>query len=87
MIPVFLQVLPLLSGVMYAVQRDPGEVAVDPRLQPDDRGDQRASLVRCSTPPRPNWWQVAVGVGVAFATFFVGLAVFRSSEPKFADTI
>ena len=40
MIPVFLQVLPLLSGVMYADRGDPDEVAVDPRLQPDDRGDR-----------------------------------------------
>ncbi len=40
MIPVFLQVLPLLSGVMFAVESDPGEVAVDPVAQPDDRGDR-----------------------------------------------
>ncbi len=44
MIPVILQVLPLLSGVMFAVSDDPDEVAVDPRLQPDDRGHQRLAL-------------------------------------------
>ena len=27
------------------------------------------------------------GVGVALAMFFVGLTVFRVTEPKFADTI
>ena len=31
--------------------------------------------------------QVAVGVAVAVVLFVVGLAVFRSSEPRFADTI
>jgi ABC-type polysaccharide/polyol phosphate export permease len=35
----------------------------------------------------PHPGQVAVGVAVAFVLFFVGLAVFRSSEPRFADTI
>ena len=44
MIPVFLQVLPLLSGVMFAVSRDPDEVAVDPRVQPHDRRHQRLAL-------------------------------------------
>ena len=35
----------------------------------------------------PNPGQLAVGVAVAVALFVVGLAVFRSSEPRFADTI
>jgi ABC-type polysaccharide/polyol phosphate export permease len=35
----------------------------------------------------PDPGQVALGVSVALALFLVGLAVFRSSEPRFADTI
>jgi hypothetical protein len=35
----------------------------------------------------PVWGQVAVSVSVAIVLFVVGLGVFRSSEPRFADTI
>jgi ABC-type polysaccharide/polyol phosphate export permease len=35
----------------------------------------------------PNLGQTAVGVSVAFVLFVIGLGVFRSSEPRFADTI
>ena len=35
----------------------------------------------------PNLGQTAVGVAVAVVLFVGGLAVFRSSEPRFADTI
>ena len=57
MIPVFLQVLPLLSGVMYAVEEIPVEVAVDPRVQPDDRGHRQLALGdarRERARPRPD---------------------------------
>jgi ABC-type polysaccharide/polyol phosphate export permease len=37
--------------------------------------------------PEPHWDQVSLGVGVAVALFVAGLAVFRSAEPRFADTI
>jgi hypothetical protein len=37
--------------------------------------------------PEPHWDQVSLGVAVAVAFFVVGLGVFRSAEPKFADTI
>ena len=37
--------------------------------------------------PTPNWGQMALSVVVALAIFVVGLAIFRSSEPRFADTI
>ena len=88
MIPVFLQVLPLLSGVMYAVEEIPDEVAVDPVAQPDDGRDQRAGAGRWSTRTPPDLGQTAVGVAVARrSSSSVGLAVFRSSEPRFADTI
>jgi hypothetical protein len=35
----------------------------------------------------PNLGQTAIGVSVAIVLFVGGLAVFRSSEPRFADTI
>ena len=37
--------------------------------------------------PAPDLGQTALGVRVAGVLFVVGLAVFRSSEPRFADTI
>ena len=87
MIPVFLQVLPLLSGVIYAVRVAPREVAVDPLAQPDDRRHQRLAVGGRRRDRRPMWGQVAVSVAVAVALFVIGLGVFRSSEPRFADTI
>ena len=65
---------------------DSGEVAVDPRLQSHDGSDQRLALGHARR-PEPNWAQTAVGVAVALVFFVFGLAVFRSSEPRFADTI
>ena len=38
-----------------------------------------------ATAPDPG--QLAVGVAVALVLFVGGLAIFRSSEPRFADTI
>jgi len=86
MIPVFLQVLPLLSGVMYAVEQIPEKwqwiLAFNP-MTAVIAGLRWAAL----DAPAPNLAHTAVGVGVALVMFFVGLAVFRSSEPRFADTI
>ena len=44
MIPVFLQVLPLLSGVMFAVVQIPTKWQWILAVQPDDSGDQRLAL-------------------------------------------
>jgi lipopolysaccharide transport system permease protein len=86
MIPVFLQVLPLLSGVMYAVEEIPTKwqwiLAFNP-MTAVIAGLRWAALDASA----PNLGQTAVGVGVALVLFFVGLAVFRASEPRFADTI
>lgn len=86
MIPVFLQVLPLLSGVMFAVSAIPAKWQWILSLNPMTSviaGWRWAVLD--ANPPVPG--QVAVGVGVAAVLFVVGLATFRSSEPTFADTI
>jgi len=86
MIPIFIQVLPLLSGVMFAVDQIPAKWQWILSLNPMTSviSGWRWAVLDASA-PHPG--QVAVGVAVAVALFFVGLAVFRSSEPRFADTI
>jgi lipopolysaccharide transport system permease protein len=85
-IPVFLQVLPLLSGVMYAVSEIPAKwqwlLALNP-MTTVIAGWRWAILGAAE----PNWGQAAVGVAVTFAVFLIGLTLFRTSEPRFADTI
>lgn len=86
MIPVFLQVLPLLSGVMYAVEQIPTKwqwiLAFNP-MTAVIAGLRWAAL----DAPAPILAHTAIGVGVTLVLFFGGLAVFRASEPRFADTI
>ena len=86
MIPVFLQVLPLLSGVMFAVSEIPTKwqwiLAFNP-MTAVISGWRWAVL----DAPEPVWGQVAVGAAVAAILFVGGLTVFRSAEPRFADTI
>jgi homopolymeric O-antigen transport system permease protein len=86
MIPVFLQVLPLLSGVMYAVEEIPTKwqwvLAFNPMTAVIS--GWRWTVLDASA---PNPGQLAVGVAVGVALFVGGLAVFRSAEPGFADTI
>jgi len=85
-IPVILQVMPLLSGVMFAVSEIPTKwqwiLALNP-MTAVISGWRWAVL----DAPEPVWGQVGVGVLVAAILFVVGLAVFRSAEPRFADTI
>jgi lipopolysaccharide transport system permease protein len=85
-IPVILQVLPLLSGVMFAVSEIPKKwqwiLALNP-MTAVISGWRWAVL----DAPEPNWGQVGVGAAVAALLFVVGLGVFRSAEPRFADTI
>jgi lipopolysaccharide transport system permease protein len=86
MIPVFLQVLPLLSGVMYAVDQIPTKwqwiLALNP-MTAVIAGWRWAVL----DAPAPDLQQTAVSVAVAAFLLVGGLAIFRSSEPRFADTI
>ena len=86
MIPVFLQVLPLLSGVMFAVDQIPEKWQWILSLNPMTAviAGWRWAMLDASM---PDLGQTAVGVAVALALFIGGLAVFRSSEPRFADTI
>jgi lipopolysaccharide transport system permease protein len=85
-IPVLLPVLPLVSGVIYEVQDLPTKWQWVLSLNPMTTviSGWRWCVVDAV---QPDVRQSAVGVGVALAMFFVGLTVFRSTEPKFADTI
>ena len=86
MIPVFLQVLPLLSGVMFAVDQIPVKwqwiLSFNPMASVI--AGWRWAVLDAS---QPNMGQVAIGVAVACVLFVIGLATFRKSEPNFADTI
>jgi lipopolysaccharide transport system permease protein len=85
-IPVLLPVLPLVSGVIYAVQELPTKWQWVLSLNPMTAvvSGFRWSVLDAV---QPDLGQTAVGVGVALAMFFVGLTVFRATEPKIADTI
>ena len=86
MIPVFLQILPLVSGVMYAMHQIPEKwqwiFSVNP-MSAVIAGWRWGLLGEAA----PQLGQTAVSVAVALLLFFGGLAVFRSFEPRFADTI
>ena len=86
MIPVFLQVLPLLSGVMYALNQIPAKWQWLLSLNPMSAviAGWRWGILGETA---PNWGQTTVSVTVSVVLFLVGLAVFRASEPRFADTI
>jgi lipopolysaccharide transport system permease protein len=86
MIPVVLQIFPLISGVMYALNQIPVKWQWILSLNPMSAviAGWRWGLLG---EPAPNWGQTAVSVTVALLLFFGGLAVFRSFEPRFADTI
>jgi lipopolysaccharide transport system permease protein len=86
MIPVFLQILPLVSGVMYALDQIPTKwqwlFSVNP-MSGVIAGWRWAMLGETA----PQWGQTTVSVSVALLLFGLGLAVFRVYEPRFADTI
>jgi len=85
-IPVFLQVLPLLSGVPYAVESIPEKwqwlLSVNP-MTAVISGWRWAVLDAAP----PDLGRLAVSLAVACLLFLVGLTFFRRSEPRFADTI
>ena len=66
---------------------DPREVAADPLLQPDDRGDRRLALGDARRgPARPGASRDRRRASPSRCSS-PGLAAFRASEPRFADTI
>jgi lipopolysaccharide transport system permease protein len=85
-IPVFLQVLPFVSAVPYELTALPERwqwiLSVNPMTAVIS--GWRWTVLGA---PTPDPGQVAVGAAVAVALLLGGLAFFRSSEPRFADTI
>jgi homopolymeric O-antigen transport system permease protein len=85
-IPLFMQVLPFLSGVMYALNALPVKWQWVLSLNPlSGVVTGWRWCVLNGSPPVVG--QLAVSVGVAFVMLFLGLAYFRRTEPRFADTI
>ena len=85
-IPVFMQVLPLVSGVMYELSQVPVKWQWILSINPITGviAGWRWSVLGAQA---PNPGQMALSVAVALLLLLGGLAFFRSSEPRFADTI
>lgn len=85
-LPVFMQVLPLLSGVPFAIESAPEKWQWILSLNPMTAvvAGWRWAVLGAT---EPNWGQVGVGVAVACVLLVGGLWYFRSSEPRFADMI
>jgi lipopolysaccharide transport system permease protein len=85
-IPVFLQVLPLLSGVPFALDQAPEKWQWILSLNPLTAvvSGWRWCILGSA---EPVWGQVLLGVCVAVVLALVGLFYFRRSEPRFADQI
>jgi homopolymeric O-antigen transport system permease protein len=85
-IPAFMQVMPFLSGVPYSFDGIPEKWQWILSLNPifSVVAGWRWTILGG---PQPVLGQVAIGTAVALAMLAFGLAYFRRSEPKFADTI
>lgn len=85
-LPPLISILPLLSAVPYQLSAIPEKWQWLLSLNPMTGviTGWRWALI---DGPAPNWGQMALGVAMATVIFLVGLAVFRSSEPRFADRI
>ena len=85
-IPFFLGIGPFVSGVMYPVADLPEHwqwvLAANP-MTGVIAGFRWALL----DAPAPDLGQLGVGIAVAVLVFLGGLAFFKHSEPRFADTI
>ena len=81
-----MQMLPWVSGVYFEFRQLPEKWQWLLSLNPITAvvSGWRWTVIGA---PAPNPAQVALGAGVAIAIFLVGLAFFRRSEPRFADTI
>ncbi|HEX6664724.1 MAG TPA: ABC transporter permease [Gaiellaceae bacterium] len=85
-LPVFMQVLPFLSAVPFALDGVPLRWQWVLSLNPMTSviAGWRWTVLGG---PQPVGGQLAVGVGVSLILFVIGLAFFKRSEPRFADTI
>jgi lipopolysaccharide transport system permease protein len=85
-IPVFMQVLPFVSGVQYSISSLPVKwqwvLAANP-LTAAVTGWRWTMLGGAE----PVWGQVAISVAVAVLLLSGGIAFFKRAEPRFADNI
>jgi lipopolysaccharide transport system permease protein len=85
-IPVFMQVLPFVSGVQYSISSLPVKwqwvLSANP-LTAAVSGWRWAMLGGAE----PVWGQVAISVSVAAVLLLGGVAFFKRAEPRFADNI
>ncbi len=85
-VPVFVQVLPLLSGVPFAIDRIPQKWQWILALNPMSTAitGWRWTLLGGHS---PDVDKAAVSLGIVVLIFIGGLAYFRRSEPRFADNL
>jgi lipopolysaccharide transport system permease protein len=85
-IPVFMQVLPFVSGVPYELSQIPVKWQWIFSINPITTviAGWRWAVLGANA---PNPGQAAVGIVVAVLLLLGGLTFFRTSEPRFADTI
>jgi homopolymeric O-antigen transport system permease protein len=85
-IPVFLQMLPLVSGAYLELRAIPTKWQWVMSANPVTAvvSGWRWTMLNG---PEPNFWQVGLGGGVAIFLFLIGFVIFRTSEPRFADRI
>jgi lipopolysaccharide transport system permease protein len=85
-IPLFMQILPFLSGVMYSFKALPVKWQWVLSLNPMSGVVTGWRWAVLNGVP-PNVGQLAMSSAVAILLLVLGLAYFRRSEPRFADTI
>jgi lipopolysaccharide transport system permease protein len=85
-IPVFIQLLPFASGVIYAVAALPPKWQWILAFNPLTTAIAGWRWVLLHGQP-PVVAQAAVGIGMSVLILVVGFAFFKRAEPKFADTI
>lgn len=85
-IPAFMQVLPFLSGVPFALNGAPAKWQWLLSINPITTVVSGWRWCLLDGPP-PVLGQALLGTFVALLTLVVGLAYFRRSEPRVADTI
>jgi len=85
-IPIFIQLLPYASGVVFAVSALAPTYQWILALNPITSAVWGWRWAMLDGPP-PVWGQVALSAAVALLLLVGGLAFFKRAEPKFADTI
>ena len=85
-LPIFIQLLPYASGVVFAVSALAPTYQWLLALNPMTSAVWGWRWAMLDGPP-PNWGPVALSAGVAALLLVGGFAFFKRAEPKFADRI